>query len=143
LGAIESENAENTIDAIERDGERRAKGAVLSGVVQVTGFDRRIAVENCLIVFDDPAGKTLADGDFERVEEPQVFAADVFGRQLFVAPDIDYESFVRNQALEANADEGERLLQAEGTAEILRELIEHLRFLRGGGDGRHRISRSC
>ena len=65
FGAIKRQYAQQTVDAIQRDSQRRAQRAVLGRIVQVTGFHRWIAVEKWFVVFRNPPRKALADGNLE------------------------------------------------------------------------------
>ena len=59
--AIERQHRNHARDSLKRHGQRRAQRAVLSGIVQVSGLNRWIAVENRLAVLRNPSRQAFAE----------------------------------------------------------------------------------
>jgi len=104
-------------------------------VVNLLGFHRRIAVEHGAAGLRDPAGKPLAHRNLQRREEPEAFAVDVFRMQPSLAADIHRDGIEWHHPLESCGDHRKRFIQAERTAQVLRQFEKQLRFQAGGHDG--------
>ena len=136
FATIQRENANHSGDALQRHRQRRAQGAELRRIVQVSRFDRRVAVNDRLAIVRHPAGESLADGDAQRREKAVVIPVYIFGNQFVLALDVDGNGIVGHHRFQFHGEHGESFGQTQGSAEILAEFEQRLRFLPGGGNGR-------
>ena len=60
LGVIKGNHADNSGQSLQRDRQCGTQSAELSGIVQISGFDGRITVNNRFAILRHPAGKALA-----------------------------------------------------------------------------------
>ena len=141
FAVIQRQHAHRPVQADQRHRQRAAHGGELGFVVQIARFDRRIAVDDRFAILRHPAREALAERNFERGEQAEVFAVDIFGAQLVVAQNIDRQRIVGDHALQPDRQQRQRLVQAERIAQILRQLEEVLHFLAGGGDGGQEVRR--
>jgi hypothetical protein len=86
-----------------RNGRGRAERRVDAGVVQVAGLHGRVAVDNRLAIFGNPAGETLTNGNLQGREEAVVIAVDVRGRQHVAFAQPDDQRMMRDIAAQAGA----------------------------------------
>src|SRR5690349_15257402 len=75
LSSIESEHRDNSRNALERHGQRGTQRAVLGRIIQVSGLDRRIAIQDGLAVLRYPSGQAFAKRNSQRRKEAEVVAA--------------------------------------------------------------------
>src|SRR4029077_7754471 len=54
-GTVESQHGSHSGRSLKRDGQRRAKRAVLAGIVQVARFDQWLSVQNRFVVLCHPS----------------------------------------------------------------------------------------
>ena len=132
---VEREHADHrAVDPGQGHGQRGAQRGELGRIVQIAGLHRRVAVEDRLAVLGHPARQTLADRNLQRREQPEVVAADELGQQAVVAAHVDGHRVVGNHALQADCQDGERLVQAERVAQALGQFEQRMSFLPRGRD---------
>ena len=82
FGMIESQHADDPGQPFQRNRQRRAQRAELGRIVQISGLDRWIAVDDRLPVLRHPSGKAGAQGNAQRSEQTVIVAADQFWNQF-------------------------------------------------------------
>src|ERR1035441_1509621 len=139
-GVVERQYARDAYGVLQRDGQRGTQPAGLGGIVRITRFHGRIAVDDGLTGFRYPARHALAHGDFERREEAGILAIDEDRDQAVALAHIDDNRMVRNQAAQAVVEDQEGLSQAKRVSQVLRQLVERSEERRVGKEGRSRWS---
>ncbi len=82
---IKRQHADHAGQPFQRNRQRRAQRAELGRIVQISGLDRWIAVDDRLPVLRHPARKTAAQRNAQRREQAVIVAADLFRNQFLPA----------------------------------------------------------
>ncbi len=113
FSVVKRQHADGSRYAFQRNGECRTERAELGGIIQVSRFDRGIAVDDRLFIVSHPSRQTLADRNSERREQAEVVAVYMFWDQLFAALDIDCDGIIWNQTAQFYGKYRQRFRQAE------------------------------
>src|ERR1039458_10557049 len=96
-GVVERQYARDAYGVLQRDGQRGTQPAGLGGIVRITRFHGRIAVDDGLTGFRYPARHALAHGDFERREEAGILAIYADREQAVAPSRLDENHLVMGQ----------------------------------------------
>ena len=95
--SIKSQHGCHPGGSLERHGQRRSQRAVLRGIVQIARLDRRIAVQDRLMVLRDPSREPFAFRNSQGREQPEIVPAHELGREHSVLQHIHGHGVVRHQ----------------------------------------------
>src|SRR6266852_6920323 len=126
---VQSDHADHTLHALERNGERRRQRAVLRSIVQITGLNRRIAIQDRLAVLRDPPRQSLSNRNAQRGKQPEVVAIHILRHKFRTLADVDGNRIVGNRPPQLHRKHRERFAQAERSSQILAKLEKGLCFL--------------
>ncbi len=126
---VQSDHADHTLHALERNGERRRQRAVLRSIVQITGLNRRIAIQDRLAVLRDPPRQSLSNRNAQRGKQPEVVAIHILRHKFLTLADVDGNRIVGNRPPQLHRKHRERFAQAERSSQILAKLEKGLCFL--------------
>src|SRR5215471_75535 len=97
LCLVEREDADYPFEPFQWHRQRGTQSAELGGVIQISGFDGWIAVDDGLLVLGDPAGQSLSQRDFQGSEEPEIIAVYVLRQEFVATLHINSDGIVRDQ----------------------------------------------
>src|SRR5579859_7034945 len=96
-------------------------------------LDRRVAVDDWLVILGYPSGQTLSHWDLERGEECCIRTGDMHWDQAIASAFVNRDGVMRHDGAQAGSQQRKGLVQTQRIPEFLDQFEQHLGFLPGAG----------